>query len=397
MDSRVHIYKLLLLNNNEFFINQNLRNFWGLRTDRSIAMKLLDESLKEARNVEAQLSETAIALARQMGLPRRQRRKLVGLMNRFDRERSDLRNVMTRFEREQRVIAKEDRDQGREAVEISRHFKRLRHRLQLLNRISRAIDKAHHAKRHALYATLPEKHSIEAQQDRVLEAVMATLHLVINPQVQSETAQEIGCFHDIPLSTAAFLAHAHVAYRVALAQKRMGPLRFLDVGCGGGMKVLLASEVFSEADGLDYDQGYVAAATEVFHRAQAHRCSAFHANALTFDRYDRYDVIYFFQPMSDDAGLRALEDQVLAKARPGTIIIAPYQKFLLRVEELDCVRITDCVYVTGIDEQAGEWLHDEAQRMGPDILNPDRAVYVHTADWLRGLWLACAQNGYLPD
>jgi len=95
------------------------------------------------------------------------------------------------------------------------------------------------------------------------------------------------------------MSHAHVAYRAALAQKRGSSLQFLDVGCGGGIKVLLAAGLFDQAVGFDYDEAYVQATQTSFAQMGAKRCYAFWGNGLEYENYADFDVIYLFKPMSD--------------------------------------------------------------------------------------------------
>ena len=113
-----------------------------------------------------------------------------------------------------------------------------------------------------LYRPDPPRGDLVAEQLAASDRVFTALHRVVNPAAQDAGSADFGCHPDIPLLPSVFLAHAHAALRVALAQNRPAPLRFLDVGCGGGVKVMLAAEIFGQADGLEYDPGYVAAARD---------------------------------------------------------------------------------------------------------------------------------------
>src|SRR5262245_51213218 len=74
---------------------------------------------------------------------------------------------------------------------------------------------------------------------------------------QSKSARDHGCFGHISLDAKKFLRDLHKARAVlSVVQPRMKHGRFLDVGCGVGMKVQLASHVFPTAHGLEFDKGY---------------------------------------------------------------------------------------------------------------------------------------------
>ncbi|MBL4919095.1 methyltransferase domain-containing protein [Szabonella alba] len=359
-------------------------------------MAVLTDTRRHADLREAELAQIAGLILAQLARRRPARRGLAGLLDRFDRKVLDLRASLSKFERQFRSEGGE-RSKDRAEIEEKRHFKRLRQRLHAAARISDALRLVQKGAEWPLYPHLPPRHDLTGSRIAALDGALMTLHRMVNPAPQSQVAGDLGCYPDIPFNAAGFITHAHAALRVALALRPGRGLRFLDVGCGGGMKVLLASGLFAQAEGFDYDPAYVEAAAGAFHRMGAARCAAFHANALTFADYDRYDVIYFFQPMADPDSLRALEDRVIAGARPGTVIMAPYQRFHARRADLGCARIEDAVYVTGIVAEEAGALAQEARRIGPDILPPDRHILPAAPDWLRDLWRAAADNGYLPD
>ena len=101
---------------------------------------------------------------------------------------------------------------------------------------------------------------VAPQEDPLVSVLHNALHKLANPNGQSETAQDHGCFADIPMRASQFERLMKAAYRVCLAANKKADLRFLDVGCGGATKTYLASRYFSQCDGLDYDANYVASA-----------------------------------------------------------------------------------------------------------------------------------------
>jgi len=229
----------------------------------------------------------------------------------------------------------------------------------------------------------------------IVADIFTLAHRAANPAPQAEAAAGLGCYPDIALNAARFAGDAHLAYRALRARKHPGPVRFLDVGCGGGMKVAMASEFFDEAAGLDYDPGYVEAASRNFAAMGMTRCHAFQADGLAYAGYGGFDVIYFFQPMSDQDGLLALERAIVAGARQRALLIAPYEGFFLRAEGLGCRWLQASVFVKGAGEDDLAALAGETRRMGPHVCTPGRLPPAD-AGWLRPLWLACEANAISP-
>ena len=234
-----------------------------------------------------------------------------------------------------------------------------------------------------------------AAQDRLIAEVLTRATDAVNPQPQTAAAVDLGCFPDIPLNAARFLRNIHLAHRMLLARKQAGPVRFIDIGCGGGLKVVLAAQVFAVAEGLDYDAGYVAAANRNLAAMRAARCCAFLADGMIFAGYADYQVLYLYAPMYEPE-LLTLETIVAQAARPGAIVISPSHRFELRAEGLGLTRIHDAVYVKGIAAAEAVALATETRRMGPHIVSPDHRLAAE-ATWVAPLWRACQANGIDPD
>ncbi len=232
-----------------------------------------------------------------------------------------------------------------------------------------------------------------SEQALASDRVYMALNRVVNPESQNEAAETLGCWPDIPLRNSRFLHHVHAAYRVALAQGRPAPVRFLDVGCGGGMKVLLAAEFFACADGLEYDPGYAATARQVLDRAGRLPSQVVQGDALTFDGYGDYDVIYFYQPMQSPEGLIALEQRIATLARPGTILIAPYGLFSDRAQSLGCGRVDGAVYLAATPDDEAAAVCRRAERFGVEIPRTDDWKSL-TPGYVKTLVDACHLAGY---
>jgi uncharacterized UPF0146 family protein len=87
--------------------------------------------------------------------------------------------------------------------------------------------------------------------------------------------------------------------------------RFLDVGCGFGSKVWIAQMLGFDAYGVEINPKYAAVASEC---VGAHRI--FCQDAVCFTSYDKYEVIYFYNPMPT----AELESAILKIAKKGTVI-----------------------------------------------------------------------------
>lgn len=207
---------------------------------------------------------------------------------------------------------------------------------------------------------------LEAQADAG-DALLKTLQGVLNPEDQSAAARERGCFGDIAYPVSLFLEHLHAAYRVLLAQARTDQTSFLDVGCGGGLKVLAAAMFFGHAVGLEYDEGYAARASHLLGRAGDSTGEIRRADALSFEGYEAFDVIYLYRPMSDDDAMIRLERRITEQAKPGAVLIAPYLGFNHRHADYKCPRIADSVYLARASKAEATRLRRRAEFIGPAV------------------------------
>lgn len=148
-----------------------------------------------------------------------------------------------------------------------------------------------------------------------------------------------GRYKYIPLSIETFLSSIDVAKQVIdlyfPVGKQVRKKKFLDVGCGIGTKLLLAGSQF-ETFGLEINSKYAEMARQLvdigystcdckddkdcgFRHAKTH---IFEGDALKFNRYDEFDVIYFYRPFQDDRKQRRLEAQIIEQAKEGAVVLA---------------------------------------------------------------------------
>lgn len=89
--------------------------------------------------------------------------------------------------------------------------------------------------------------------------------------------------------------------------------KFLDIGCGIGTTVLMASNIF-DAYGFDYNK-------ELTHRAQfivGDRVC--YDDAKTFNRYEQFDFIYYYRPFVDDNLQYQLEERIFNGMKVGSLV-----------------------------------------------------------------------------
>ena len=220
----------------------------------------------------------------------------------------------------------------------------------------------------------------DRHKDKLADFLYLALHRAANTHTQDDDAHELGCFADIPMPLREFESMMRAAYRVLNVLGRRQGQRFLDVGCGGGSKVLLASRYFAACDGLDYDPGYADAAARLLKSAQATGCTAFQADGITFDGYGNYDVIYFYRPLRENEILAKMEDQIFANARPGTIVIAPYDTYF-NPRRMFCAQITKCIFITGMSQADADQLRIDAEHTDPELVSRAADLKFDTGFW----------------
>jgi hypothetical protein len=92
--------------------------------------------------------------------------------------------------------------------------------------------------------------------------------------------------------------------------------QFLEVGCGCGTRMLIARELFGlDVHGIDRVPAYVEQARELGLKAGV-------ADALGWDQYGKFGLLWFNRPFRDPAMQRQLEAQVWAGMAPGAVVIA---------------------------------------------------------------------------
>ncbi|WP_108835496.1 class I SAM-dependent methyltransferase [Tateyamaria sp. Alg231-49] len=270
-------------------------------------------------------------------------------------------------------------------------------RRQLLDwaRVSHIIEHQHAPSDTDLVQVSELIHGPQDVLDHVTALFMHALHKIANPSehTQSASAEKDGLYRDIPLPMSQFSSLIGAAYRLCLAQRKTHPLRFLDVGSGGGTKVLAATTCFDVCHGLEYEAHTFATGSQVLEGLGADRCTLFHGNAFEFEDYGNYDVIYYFRPMQSNPDMIALEARILAQARPGSFLCVPGEMATPNHDAAGARNVSGHVYATGMSKEEVDDLHFAARHIGTSVpgfyKTPPRV-----SPLLEPLLKACARNGY---
>lgn len=256
-------------------------------------------------------------------------------------------------------------------------------RLAVWPELSRRLDQMLAKAPGPLFPSQPGKLTPEwvriAQEDNAWLAV----HLALQPVPGRFCGANDATHHaDIPEDMSTFLWLVRGAVRLSVAQGR--GRTFLDVGCGIGLKVLQAAQMVHAADGLDYRDEAADIARRVLDHDTSRRSRIFVADALNFDDYGDYDIVYCYKPLSDPALMRQLERRILAQVRPGTVLVFPHLEFLALAEDLGCAIVVPRVYVAHCTAAAAQSAIRRAGRRpqgerGPLPALPSQPVYLAPA------------------
>lgn len=231
--------------------------------------------------------------------------------------------------------------------------------------------------------------------EQVVNLFLESMHKIANPSsaTQGADAKNHGCHRDIPYPMIWFSKMIAAAYRVCLAQRRQWPLRFLDVGSGGGTKVLAAATCFDFCDGLEYDKRTITTGRRFLEQLAPERCRLIHADALRFSDYGKYDVIYFYRPLTLSDRMAEMEERIYSQARPGTVILNAGVSCVGDLPSKNVRRLAYQVYITGMSEAEASDIVINAERMGLMVPGFGHAPFSSFGYW-KPLLEVSARNGY---
>jgi len=219
---------------------------------------------------------------------------------------------------------------------------------------------------------------------------------ILNSTDQDAAAEALGAYRDIPMLPHLYMALMHAAWRLKSAASHTRPLRYLDVGSGRGTTLLMASRFFPTVHGIEYDPGYHEHACKLLETGRTLGCKSIQANGLEFDDYGDYDIIYFYKPMSDIDRLVELETRIVAQAKPGALLIAPYLGFQDRHGPHDINRVDWHIYQRNGDAHNGAVLNEAVRWVGPFVQHPDTSISSKVCGHWAPLVKALAARGFRP-
>ena len=133
--------------------------------------------------------------------------------------------------------------------------------------------------------------------------------------------QPRGCYDFVPfcngslVDTLLKIMRYHKAYHPSHR-----PLRFIDAGCGIGTKVIIAEAMGCVAEGLEISKKLIEDGKKLF------QFNGRHPRILQGDirnhEYSKYDIIYFYCPLSNKRQEKIFEELVWKQAKVGTYVIA---------------------------------------------------------------------------
>jgi hypothetical protein len=115
----------------------------------------------------------------------------------------------------------------------------------------------------------------------------------------------------------------------------------------------------------------------------------FEVDALQFDGYAGYDVIYAYRPFQDEEKARRMEALIADSVSPGTVLLLP----LAVAPPESCAQIEGPLHVAGLSADEAAELKAEAERMGCAIRSRARTKSYTPPAW-RAVLEASQENGF---
>ena len=239
-------------------------------------------------------------------------------------------------------------------------------------------DHLHRVIRQRPLPLLPARPPADSMETAALDRLFEHLHLALSPKAPVLLVD--GQHGNIPLPMTRFLDLIRAAGRLLRAMDRPAPWSFVDVGCGLGLKLLAAQELFQTLTGIELDAATARSARRLLSTARRNRARAeasptpwltgalpparttiHHGNALDFGGYGAFDVIYAYRPIADAAARHRLEQRMVAEARPGALLILPYPGDLAQ----GCLRLDEGLYWKPVRGMDAATLLRRAGHIGP--------------------------------
>lgn len=155
---------------------------------------------------------------------------------------------------------------------------------------------------------LQEKCAAYSRLGCALDGALSALEMVMAPQVPGDGVH----FRFISLAGCHFVLSIERAI-AALRPTAEGQLRFLDVGAGIGTKLLVAEGLGLRATGIEIRPEYIEVARRLELNVEL-------ADAMTWDRYAEFDIVYAYRPMMTQESQAVLDARIQTMMRPGGVL-----------------------------------------------------------------------------
>lgn len=253
-------------------------------------------------------------------------------------------------------------DEMRELLDIARVTAR---------EVPRVVSALGHVLERRAEPLMPSRGPVTAATRRaeVLSRGFNLLEVAASGDAQAEEMRA-HAYPFIPLGAESYVERMQAAWRILAVIGDPACARFLEVGAGAGSKLFLAAQFFPQVDGIELDPNYLARAELIGNTFRPAR-RVLPGDALAFEGYGEYDVIYSYLPFNDPEMQAALEQRILGQARDGAILILPMLRTDLNTR---MPLLPGEIVVKGLGEAALSDLAGEAQFVGtavPPMLRPE--------------------------
>jgi len=154
-------------------------------------------------------------------------------------------------------------------------------------------------------------------------ALISFFETSVTPK-SKQIAKKNGCHYFIPSSILDSIYWLKLV-KQHLKKKDILEPKFLDAGCGIGNIILLANQLGFDADGIEIDNRNLRIGKAIASRQNYWSLNGIKitkGNILTFKHYSKYDVIYFYCPLSDHVKEVEFENKITDEIKVGAVIIA---------------------------------------------------------------------------
>jgi len=106
-------------------------------------------------------------------------------------------------------------------------------------------------------------------------------------------------------------------------RNKLSRRKFLDAGCGLGNILIAAQAIGFDAHGIEFDSKTFKLANKLFNGAAGVTPTIEKANMITYDKYDKFDIIYYYVPIRNREIMTKAAINIMNSMKSGAIIV-PY-------------------------------------------------------------------------